>query len=45
MMVRNAIERLISHKKVLAIKTNELNKIIVVDRMTWLDWDEVTKVL
>ena len=37
MMVRNAIERPISHKKVLAIKSNELNEIIVVDRMTWLD--------
>ena len=37
MMVRNAIERLISHKKVPAIKSNELNEIIVVDRMTWLD--------
>ena len=37
MMVRNAIERLISYKKVIAIKSNELNEIIVVDRMTWLD--------
>ena len=37
MMVRNATERPISHKNVLTIKSNELNEIIVVDRMTWLD--------